>query len=118
MVVGSVTQQSPVVAQPGRQDPAAGSGNPLPAPAPVSLSIQDATAELSAAQQRVQQHVQNFIAEHDQEAHFSVDHTTGMTIVQIVNRASGELVRQIPTEEVVRIARFLDAQSTFVNVKA
>ena len=131
MIVGGVTQQSSIPAPTGRQDPAAGGGNPLPvatveaaaakaAPAPAASSAarDEAAVALSAAQQRVQQHVQTFIAEHDQEARFSVDHDTGMTIVTIVNRASGELVRQIPTEEVVRIAQFLNAQSTFVNVKA
>jgi flagellar protein FlaG len=131
MIVVGVTQQSSVPAQPGRQESAGGGGNPLPAPAAesntgaaaaaaaaASSSRNDGTAALTAAQRRVQQHVQTFIAEHDQEAHFSVDQSTGMTIVQIVNRASGELVRQIPTEEVVRIAQFLNAQTAFVNVKA
>jgi flagellar protein FlaG len=91
---------------------------PAPAQSVPERTASDSAAELADAQKRVQQHVQHFIAEHDQEARFSVDHATGMTIVQIVKRSSGELVRQIPTEEVVRIAQFLDAQSAFVNVKA
>jgi flagellar protein FlaG len=55
---------------------------------------------------------------HDQGAEFSVDQATGMTIVRIVNRASGEVVRQIPTEEVVRIAQYFDSQSCCVDAEA
>ena len=38
---------------------------------------------------------------------FNVDRQTGMTIVRVINRATGELVRQIPTEEIVHIAQLL-----------
>ena len=38
---------------------------------------------------------------------FAIDHQTGITIVRVINRATGELVRQIPTEEVVHIAQLL-----------
>jgi flagellar protein FlaG len=38
---------------------------------------------------------------------FQVDRQTGMTIVKVFNKVTGELVRQIPTEEVVRIAQIL-----------
>jgi flagellar protein FlaG len=38
---------------------------------------------------------------------FNVDRQTGMTIVRVINKATGELVRQIPTEEIVHIAQLL-----------
>jgi flagellar protein FlaG len=38
---------------------------------------------------------------------FTVDNQTGITIVRVINKATGELVRQIPTEEVVRVAQLL-----------
>ncbi len=38
---------------------------------------------------------------------FNVDRQTGMTIVRVINRATGELVRQIPTEEIVHVAQLL-----------
>jgi flagellar protein FlaG len=41
---------------------------------------------------------------------FSVDTKTGMTIVKVINRATGELVRQIPTEEIVHIAQLLQQE--------
>ncbi len=38
---------------------------------------------------------------------FEVDEDTDKLIVKVVDRESGELIRQIPSEEVVRIARVL-----------
>ena len=51
---------------------------------------------------------------------FTVDKATGMTIVRIYNSASGELVRQIPNEEIVRIAELLhqELRQSSVDVRA
>lgn len=38
---------------------------------------------------------------------FEVDSDTDRLVVKVVDRASGELIRQIPSEEVLRIARLL-----------
>ena len=38
---------------------------------------------------------------------FEVDEDTDKLIVKVVDRASGEVIRQIPNEEVVRIAKVL-----------
>jgi flagellar protein FlaG len=38
---------------------------------------------------------------------FEVDQDTDKLIVKVVDRASGEVIRQIPTEEVVRVAKVL-----------
>jgi flagellar protein FlaG len=50
---------------------------------------------------------------------FTVDNQTGITIVKVINRATGELVRQIPTEEVVRVAQLLqqDQQQKVLDVR-
>lgn len=39
---------------------------------------------------------------------FSVDQSTGKAIVRITDRETGELIRQIPSEEMMEIARSLD----------
>jgi hypothetical protein len=51
---------------------------------------------------------------------FQFDKQTGMTIVKVYNKATGELVRQIPTEEIVRIAQILrqEEQQPVLDVKA
>lgn len=109
----------------GRQDLAVvtGTGQSLPAamsrqPATGTSKKDDPQADLQAARDRMQQYFQQVIAQHDQEAQIHVDRATGLTIVQIYNRSSGELVRQIPTEEVVRIAQFLKQSPLLVDTKA
>lgn len=39
---------------------------------------------------------------------FSIDDTTGKTIVRITDAETGEMIRQIPSEEMLEIARSLD----------
>jgi flagellar protein FlaG len=52
---------------------------------------------------------------------FSFDKQSGMTIVKVFNSQTGQLVRQIPTEEVVRIAQLMrqdEAQQQLLDVTA
>ena len=42
--------------------------------------------------------------------HFEVDKDLDKVIVKVVDRESGEVIRQIPTEEVVRIAKVLQGK--------
>jgi flagellar protein FlaG len=52
---------------------------------------------------------------------FSFDKQSGMTIVKVFNSQTGELVRQIPTEEVVHIAQIMrqeEAQNQLLDVTA
>lgn len=39
---------------------------------------------------------------------FSVDKDTGKTIIRVTDRESGELIRQIPSQELVDIAKSID----------
>jgi flagellar protein FlaG len=71
-----------------------------------------------AMRQAAERMFRDYMSEHDQSAEFSVDQTTGMTIVKIVNKSTGEMVRQIPTEEVIRIAQYFDSQSCCVDAQA
>lgn len=47
---------------------------------------------------------------------FQFDRATGMTIVKVYNADTGELVRQIPTEEIVRIAQLMRQEEAHPNV--
>lgn len=49
---------------------------------------------------------------------FELDGDTDRLIVKVVDRASGELIRQIPSEEVLRIARLLGKTGTLVRESA
>ncbi|MBP9227169.1 MAG: flagellar protein FlaG [Azonexus sp.] len=50
---------------------------------------------------------------------FSIDENSGKTIVRVTDRESGELIRQIPSQEMLEIARSLDRlQGILVKQKA
>ena len=50
---------------------------------------------------------------------FAIDDSSGKTIVRVTDRESGELIRQIPSQEMLEIARSLDRlQGILVKQKA
>jgi len=49
---------------------------------------------------------------------FSVDQDSGVTVVKVVNSANGELIRQIPSEVVVKLAADFKESSHLLNEKA
>ena len=96
-------------------------GTPVTSPAttpeavtPAPLPDPAATAQASARL------LQQYLQQNGHEMKFTVDKATGMTIVRIYNSASGELVRQIPNEEIVRIAELLhqELRQSSVDVRA
>jgi flagellar protein FlaG len=49
----------------------------------------------------------------------SVDQTTGYHVVRVVNPDTNELIRQLPSEELLRIAQQMDSlQNALVSQKA
>ncbi|MFO1410030.1 MAG: flagellar protein FlaG [Steroidobacteraceae bacterium] len=85
-----------------------GAGRAAPAPAePVAASLPDPQQQARIAARQLRE----YLRENGHDMKFSFDDTTGMTIVRIYNSATGELVRQIPSEEVVHIAEVLRRES-------
>lgn len=88
------------------------SGRPAGAGAPASAESANATADVVEAvtPPQVEQAVREVNASLQSRSvglQFEVDQDTDKLIVKVVDRASGEVIRQIPSEEVVRIAKVL-----------
>lgn len=65
--------------------------------------------------------IQNYAHKVERNLNFSVDEGSGKTVIKVVDSATNELVRQIPAEEVLRIARALeqgDASGFLMETKA
>lgn len=110
----SVVPGPPQLDWPGRPAESA-TAAPLPAArAPAALPDPEARSREAARL------LQQFLQESGHDMKFMVDKVTGKTIVRIYNRASGELVRQVPSEEVVRIAELLrqDTAGSAIDVRA
>ncbi len=85
---------------PGQQ-----TANPVPPAAETTAALPDrSTMEQFAQQLNQSEQIRQ------RGLRFQVDHDMGMTIINVVDRQSEEVVRQIPAEEVVKLARFLREQ--------
>jgi flagellar protein FlaG len=62
---------------------------------PVAAASQQAPAPLAPVERGVE---------------FHVDDSTGLTVVSVIDRKTGELIRQIPEEVEMRIARYIEAE--------
>lgn len=79
-----------------------------PKPAPMPEAVREAIKE-----------VQQSVANNSTSLQFSIDRATGRTIVSIIDAETKEVVRQIPTEEVMKLARALGRMQGFlINGKA
>ena len=101
-------QDAPTTANPGRQAVAAtGASSGTREPAPVVQEAPRPSAEaLAEATRDISQYMQSV----SRSLNISVDSDLGTTVIQVVDAETEELVRQIPAEEILQIARFLSDQ--------
>jgi len=92
-----------VIAQPTRSDAEVVSqvASTVIRPSNVDASSQPTREVVAKAAADIQQFVQSM----GRNLSFSVDETTGYNVVRVVNPNTGELVRQLPSEELLKIAR-------------
>lgn len=92
-----------VIAQPTRSDAEVVSqvASTIIKPSNVDASSQPTREVVAKAAAEIQQFVQSM----GRNLSFSVDETTGYNVVRVVNPSTGELVRQLPSEELLKIAR-------------
>ena len=70
-----------------------------------SLASQVETKELKAAVLDINEYVQSI----QRTLQFSIDEETGTTVVKVLNSETQEVIRQFPPEEVLALARHLQA---------
>jgi len=65
------------------------------------------------------QQIQSFVQSMGRNLNFSIDSTTGYHIVRVTNPETGETIRQLPSEELLRLAQsFEQLNAALVNQKA
>lgn len=80
-----------------------------PVPAASAKDVQRAADEINKALQRL----------NSSSLEFSVDHESGQTIVRVVDIATKDVIRQIPNEETLQIAKSIDKlQGLLIRHKA
>ena len=88
------------------------------APAPAARASSGAGSTAPDAQNLHQQLavINRILEEGQRNLSFSVDQTTGKTIVRVVRAGTGEVVRQIPSEEALAIAASLVAGNALTTL--
>jgi flagellar protein FlaG len=93
--------------------PVDGKASPPPSTTPAPAPVPQAEVERSRAQ------LERFVRSIRRELEFTVDDATGRTIITVRNKETGEVVRQIPAEEVVALARaFAEGRPTLLESEA
>ncbi len=78
-------------------------------------SASDSKQQVEAAVKAVKEFIQPMAS----NLEFNTDEDTGRTVIRITDSSSGELIRQIPSEEILEIAKALDRlQGLLVKQKA
>lgn len=72
-----------------------------------AVSGKPASEEQSSVQEATKR-LQNFVSGVRGDIQFNVDNDSGKTVVKVVDRGTQEVLRQIPSEEALEIARALD----------
>jgi len=101
-VASSLTQPvvvlAPAVSRSGGPNvPTAPAVEAAAAPAPSTQELQNAIQKVQAAMQPATGNIQ-----------FSLDQSTGKAIVKVVDAETGDLIRQIPSQEMLAIASAID----------
>ena len=73
----------------------------------VALSPAVAALELDALQEAVA-NMQDFTQNIQRSLSFSINENTGRTVVEVTDKTTGEVIRQLPTEEALRLAESLE----------
>lgn len=95
-----------------RGAPAEIAGRPGPAPVPIPAPAAEVAAQQTAVKpeelQKAVDAMNEFVTPLNNSLAFSVDEDSGRTVVKVIDRVTDEVVRQIPSQEALDIARALD----------
>ena len=112
-----VTQAvNPVSSAPAAEPAAANQGGSA-SPPPRAAVAAATEGEMRQRMAAVVQHLRDYLRSNGRDLEFRVDADTRTMVITVREAASGEVIRQIPTEEALQMRRFLDEWSgTFLDV--
>lgn len=82
-------------------------------------NINEVLAPTREAIEKIAADLQKFVQSMGRDLSFSVDQTTGYHVVRVIIPSTGELVRQLPSDELLKIARdFERLHNALVSLRA
>ena len=67
--------------------------------------VKASSQDLKEAAENAMKDIQHFISSQASSVRISKDHTSGHMVVQLVDPGTGEVIRTLPSEELLRLAR-------------
>ena len=84
-----------------------------------SSNINEVVAPVRESIEKIAADLQKFVQSMGRDLNFSVDKTTGYHVVRVVDQSTGELIRQLPSDELLKLAReFEQLQNALVSQRA
>jgi len=102
IAVGAKPSSQPVA----RQEPVA-DGKAVPA---VAAAKESSAAQTAVDIEQATRDISSYIQTVNRSLQISVEQDSGTTVITVIDKATSEVVRQIPSEEVLSLARFLSQQ--------
>lgn len=96
----------------------AGERVPTPNAAPQREKPAEKPVAPSEATQAVARQIEAYLRSNNRSLEFRVDADTGRTVVSVRDSETGELIRQIPGDEVLRIAQAMKELTALLNETA
>jgi flagellar protein FlaG len=100
-------RETEVVAGDIERKESAASGQLLP-PGRVEQTVD--AKQVESAVSKISDFVQNF----QRDLQFSIDEDSGRTIIEVVDSETKQVIRQIPSEETLRMAELLDSPDSLI----
>jgi len=72
---------------------------------PFKTNVRESSQEVRDAAETAMKDIQHFISSQARSVRISKDETSGHMIVQLVDPNTGEVIRTLPSEELLRLAR-------------
>ena len=104
--------QVSAVAKPGEveRNESAARGQDMPLRQAEQAGTTEDAAEVESAVSQISEFVQNF----QRDLRFSIDEDSDRLVVKVVDSETQEVIRQIPSEETLRIAKNLDTPESVI----
>ena len=84
-----------------------------------SSNVNEVVAPVRESIEKIAADLQKFVQSMGRDLNFSVDETTGYHVVRVVDQSTGELIRQLPSDELLKLAReFEQLQNALVSQRA
>ena len=107
-ISSAASSNAAITAEARRQQNPAGTVSETKVTAPVQRADAQDTPESAVQLENAVNEVSSFVKQTNSSLQFSIDRDSGKTMVKVVDASTNEIIRQIPSEEMLAMAKALD----------